>query len=135
MGTSFIAAAASARSSVTCGSIRARQWIGEWADLDPVEGGAFTLDVNAVPVRGRYLTVEPPNRVDFTWGIAGNDVLPANSTRVEVLLTAHGDDTVVELVHRDLPAVQAEPHRAGWTAFLTRLGRVSVRRQPRHDSG
>jgi len=40
-------------------------------------------------------------------------VLPADSTRVEVLLTADDDDTVVDLIHRDLPAVQVDSHRAG----------------------
>jgi uncharacterized protein YndB with AHSA1/START domain len=102
------------------------RWIGDWADLHPVEGGTFALDVSQVPVRGRYLAVEAPHRVVFTWGIAGNDVLPADSSRVEVLLTADGDDTVVELTHHGLPAVQIEPHRAGWTAFLQRLSETTA---------
>ena len=66
-------------------------------------------------------------RVVFTWGIAGNDVLPADSTQVEVLLTADGDDTVVELRDRDLPAVQVDSHRAGWPEFFGRLTQAAAR--------
>jgi len=106
------------------------EWIGEWADLHPQVGGVFALDVHRVPVRGRYLTVDPPHRVEFTWGIPGNDVLPAGSTRVEVRLTPDGEDTLVELTHHALPAVQIEPHRAGWTTFLTHLSQIRVRRRP-----
>jgi len=106
------------------------EWIGEWAELHPQVGGAFALDVHRVPVRGRYLTVDPPHRVEFTWGIPGNDVLPAGSTRVEVILTPDGEDTLVELTHHDLPTVEIGPHRAGWATFLTHLSQIRARPRP-----
>ncbi len=100
------------------------QWIGTWADLNPKPGGLFALDVGDTQVRGSFVTVEPPDRVVFTWGIPGSDVLPAASSTVEIQLTADGDETVVQLFHRGLPPDQMPNHRAGWTAFLGQLGQA-----------
>jgi uncharacterized protein YndB with AHSA1/START domain len=97
------------------------QWIGEWADLRAEPGGTFALDFSTTPVRGHYVEVEPPRRVVFTWGVAGNDSLPPGSTTVEVVLTADGSDTVVELFHRNLPPEQFDSHLQGWTTMLARL--------------
>lgn len=97
------------------------RWMGDWADLQPEVGGRFVLDINGVPIRGRYLAVEPPRRVVFSWGAAGNDALPPGSTTVEITLRPDGDETVVELVHRGLPPVERDKHRAGWAHFLGRL--------------
>jgi uncharacterized protein YndB with AHSA1/START domain len=47
------------------------QWIGEWADLHPEPGGTFALDFASTPVRGHYVEIDPPRRVVFTWGVAG----------------------------------------------------------------
>jgi uncharacterized protein YndB with AHSA1/START domain len=55
--------------------------------LDPVLGGQFTLDINGVPVRGRYLAVDRPRRVPLSWGHAGSDRLPFGASTLEVLLT------------------------------------------------
>jgi uncharacterized protein YndB with AHSA1/START domain len=100
------------------------QWIGEWADLHPEPGGKFALDIGKTPVRGEYVEVEPPQRVVFTWGVAGKDSLPPGSTTVEIVLTADGPDTVVELFHHDLPAEEFDSHLAGWTAKLDQLVRL-----------
>jgi uncharacterized protein YndB with AHSA1/START domain len=97
------------------------RWMGDWADLQPHAGGKFVLDINGVPIRGRYVAVEPPRRVVFTWGAAGNDALPPGSTTVEITLRADGDETLVELVHRGLPPEELAQHRTGWTHFLDRL--------------
>jgi uncharacterized protein YndB with AHSA1/START domain len=105
------------------------QWIGEWADLHPEPGGRFALDFSRTPVRGEYVAVEPPRRVVFTWGVAGNDLLPPGSTTVEVVLTADGSDTVVQLFHHDLPAGEHGRHLEGWTTMLGRLVRL------RRDAG
>jgi uncharacterized protein YndB with AHSA1/START domain len=107
------------------------QWLGDWAELDPTPGGEFALDMGTdtrtavkVPVRGKYIAVEPPHRVVFTWGVAGRDELPAGSTTVEVRLTAEGSSTLVELFHHDLPADQLDGHRSGWPEKLGSLARV-----------
>jgi uncharacterized protein YndB with AHSA1/START domain len=109
------------------------RWMGDWADLQPHTGGRFVLDVNGVPVRGRYLAVEPPQRVVFSWGAAGNDTLPPGSTTVEITLRADGDETVVELVHRDLPPEEVAQHGVGWGHFLDRLVIAAAGGEPGPD--
>ena len=96
-------------------------WIGQRAELDPRPGGVFALDMGEVACHGTYLTVEPPHHVVFTWGIPGSDDLPPAASTVEVVLTRDGEDTVVELTHRGLPAGRLESHRDGWAHQLGRL--------------
>jgi uncharacterized protein YndB with AHSA1/START domain len=96
-------------------------WIGQRAELDPNPGGLFFLDMGEVAVQGAYLTVDPPYRVVFTWGIPGNDALPTGSSTVEVVLTPDGDDTLVVLTHRGVPSTHIGDHRAGWEHQLGRL--------------
>lgn len=97
------------------------RWMGDWADLEPTPGGHLVIDINGIPIRGEFLVVEPPHRLVFTWGAAGNDTLPPGSTTVEILLHADGDGTLVELAHRDLPAAEIARHGVGWGHFLERL--------------
>jgi uncharacterized protein YndB with AHSA1/START domain len=97
------------------------RWMGEWAELDAVPDGRFAVDINGVPIRGRYTVVEPPHRLAFTWGAAGNESVPPGSTTVEISLRRDGDATVVELVHRGLPPEERPDHGVGWAHFLERL--------------
>src|SRR5215831_12371124 len=48
------------------------RWMGQHATLEPAVGGAFEVDINGVPVRGRYLEIDPPRRVVVSWGVAGS---------------------------------------------------------------
>jgi len=99
------------------------KWIGDRADLDAQPGGTFLLDMGDVVARGAYITVEPPYRVVFSWGISGSDTLPPGGSTVEVVLTPDGDDTKVELTHRHLQSTHIGYHRVGWEH---RLGRLRV---------
>jgi uncharacterized protein YndB with AHSA1/START domain len=96
-------------------------WLGDRADLDPQPGGVFSVDFGSALARGRYLAVEPPTRVVFTWGLPGNETMPAGSTTVEIILTADGDETVVSLTHHDLPGEHRPGHKKGWDARLGAL--------------
>jgi uncharacterized protein YndB with AHSA1/START domain len=107
------------------------RWMGDYAVLDAQPGGEFTLDINGVPVRGRYLEVEPPRRLVISWGHAGSERLPPGASTVEVTLTAEGDGTLVRVVHRDLPETEARAHAIGWPHFLERL----VVAAPGRDAG
>jgi uncharacterized protein YndB with AHSA1/START domain len=97
------------------------QWIGDWAELDPVPGGVFALNIESSLARGTFLVIEPPHRVVFSWGSPGSETMPAGSTTVEITLTEDGGETVVELLHRGLPVGKHEPHLHGWTRFLGQL--------------
>ena len=96
-------------------------WIGERAELDPRPGGAFAVDFGSVAAHGSYVTVEPPHRVVFTWGIPGDVTLPPGASTVEVVLVADDDDTIVHLTHRDVPASREPSHREGWERRLAAL--------------
>jgi len=102
------------------------RWMGDWAELEPTPGGTFRVDVNGAPIRGRYVVVDPPHRLAFTWGAAGSEVLPAGSTTVEITLRADGEETVLELVHRDLPPEELPKHGAGWAYYLDRLATAAA---------
>jgi uncharacterized protein YndB with AHSA1/START domain len=97
------------------------RWMGDYAVLDPVPGGRFTLDINGVPVRGRYLEVDRPRRLLLSWGHAGSDRLPPGASTVEVTLTPSDGGTTVTIVHAELPAPEARQHHLGWSHFLARL--------------
>jgi len=84
-------------------------------------GGVFSLDMGEALARGAYITVDPPYRVVFSWGIPGSDALPPGGSTVEVVLTPDGNDTMVVLTHRGLPSTHISGHRAGWEHQLGRL--------------
>ena len=96
-------------------------WIGDRVDLDPRPGGTFALDFSGVAARGRFVEVEPPHRVVFTWGIPEDAAMPPGSSTVEVALVADGDDTIVNLTHRDLPPDREPAHQEGWERCLAEL--------------
>jgi uncharacterized protein YndB with AHSA1/START domain len=111
------------------------RWMGDRASLDAVPGGRYAVDVSGVPVRGEFVTVDPPHRVVFTWGALGNDALPPGSTTVEVVLRSDGDGTVVELTHRALPEDQVPQHGLGWGHYLPRLAAAAGGGEPGADAG
>ena len=108
-------------------------WMGDHAVLEPQPGGQFTVDINGVPVRGRYLVVDPPHRLVLTWGHAGSDTLPPGSTTVEITLMPSEDGTLLSVEHRDLPAEQAPQHAIGWPHFLDWLAKAAGGRNPGPD--
>lgn len=85
-------------------------WMGQHAELEPVPGGVFAVDVNGTLFRGEYLEVDPPHRVVMSSGIAGSQDLPPGSSRVEV----HAD-TECEW-HDASSASHRAPRHAGWYA-------------------
>jgi uncharacterized protein YndB with AHSA1/START domain len=100
------------------------RWKGRSATLEPTPGGIYRVDINGEHVaRGEYVEISPPHRVVFTWGWeAGDSPISPGASTVEVTLTPDGDDTVVRLIHRDLPSKEsANSHAAGWEHYLERL--------------
>jgi uncharacterized protein YndB with AHSA1/START domain len=98
------------------------RWKGTVADLDARPGGVFSVDVtHQALARGRYVEVEAPKRVVFTWGWLGDDDVPPGSSTVEVTLEPADGSTLVRLVHSGLPESKRELHRDGWEHFASRL--------------
>jgi uncharacterized protein YndB with AHSA1/START domain len=111
-------------------------WIGISADLEARADGRFRFEL--MPGRfceGRYVTVERPDRLAFTWGWSDPSMgVPPGSSTVEVTFQPEdgGRSTRLRLVHRDLPVTEqgAPLHDDGWTRFLARLAAVVAGEQP-----
>ena len=111
------------------------RWMGDYALLEPEPNGRFVLDVRGTPVRGRYLSLEPPHRLVISWGYAGSEPLPPGASTVEVRLIAENDGTRVVLEHRDLPEEETQNHLSGWRHYLARLGIAGTDGHPGPDPG
>ena len=96
-------------------------WLGQHAEVDPAPGGTLAVDISGTPVRGEYVEVDPPRTVVVTWGVAGNEVLPAGSSRVEFRLTPTAGGTRLDLTHAGLPEIEQARHAEGWAACLAQL--------------
>jgi uncharacterized protein YndB with AHSA1/START domain len=105
---------------------RLTQWLGHRAELDPVPGGRFAVDISHRLVRGSYLEIEPPHRVVFSWGDAGSARLPPGASRVEVQLEAAAGGTKVTLHHHGLGDEERADHGRGWPTKLAELVTVSA---------
>jgi uncharacterized protein YndB with AHSA1/START domain len=101
-------------------------WIGQHAELDATPGGVFAVDIGGNPIRGEYVEVDPPKVVVVTWGVLGNDLLPAGSSRVEFRLTPIATGTRLDLTHTGLPDVEVPKHAEGWEYFVPRLAEAAV---------
>jgi uncharacterized protein YndB with AHSA1/START domain len=118
---------------------RLREWLNPGpgtlaqAEADPVVGGGFRfvkLTADGVDeVTGRYLVVEPPHRLVFTWQS------PASTgdaeSRVTVTLRAlpaadpEGETTEMTILHERLPgAYYLEGARRAWTVMAGKLPAV-----------
>jgi len=108
-------------------------WMGQYANLQPIPGGSFTVDINGTPIRGSYLEVDPPHRVVVSWGVAGSEEHPPGSSRVEFTLVASSGGTRLEVVHSGLPDSRTSMHASGWEHFLECLVVASVGGDPGFD--
>lgn len=109
------------------------RWMGDVARLEAVEGGLFSVDINGVLIRGRFVRVERPHLVEIAWGEAGNETMPPGATRLRVTFEARGPMTRVVLEHSGLAPSEAAKHAAGWPHFVARLGLAASGRDPGPD--
>jgi uncharacterized protein YndB with AHSA1/START domain len=134
------------------------QWMGSEADLEPVPGGVYRVRMaDGFSAAGRFLAVEPPHLVVFSWGFAndeaasrtkggeaagelggagaGASAMPAGSTRVTVTLAGAGDGgTLLTLRHESLPSSELrEGHDVAWNTYLPRLAVRAVGGDPGPD--
>lgn len=92
-------------------------------DVDPRVGGAFRIVMasarGAFEHRGRYLEIDRPRRIRFTWASPATD---NRDTDVTVTFAADGHDTRVTLVHRGLASDEhCRRHQGGWQSILEKL--------------
>ena len=110
------------------------RWMGQHAELKPIPGGLFAVDVNGTLVRGEYVEVDPPRRVVVSWGMIGIPELPPGASRVEFNLTPTDGGTRLELIHTGLPDSRSPGHREGWANYLCRLREVAAGNDPGPDT-
>jgi uncharacterized protein YndB with AHSA1/START domain len=113
-----------------------RRWMGIAGSWQPKPGNPFRLVVtNEDTASGKFVEVQPPNRLVFTFGWEGDDAVtkPGTST-VEITLKVDGNGTLVRLVHRDLPNEEsAKSHGHGWEHYLARLAVAATGGDPGPD--
>ena len=106
------------------------EWMAVEAECEAVPGGTlrYRHESGAV-MSGRFVVVERPSRVVFTYGWeSGGPDVPPGSTRVEITLEERGGLTRLRLVHRGLASGVLGEHRNGWRWFLVRLTERSTGR-------
>jgi uncharacterized protein YndB with AHSA1/START domain len=112
------------------------RWIGISADLEARRDGRFRLELMPGQYcEGRYVVVDRPRRVVFTWGSSDPDMgVPPGSSTVEVTFEPEGSgrSTRLRLVHRGLPDSERGQvlHDDGWTRFVARLQAVVAGETP-----
>jgi uncharacterized protein YndB with AHSA1/START domain len=115
------------------------QWMGSEAELDPVPGGVYRVQMpDGFAAAGQFRAVTRPHQIVFSWGFAddeaasrtkheggepgGASVMPAGSTRVTVTFLAELGGTRLTLRHEDLPSESLrEGHDIAWNTYLPRL--------------
>jgi uncharacterized protein YndB with AHSA1/START domain len=102
---------------------RYTRWMGTDATLNPVPGGSYRVFMrDGVETIGKFVEVDRPNRLVFTWGWTRDAEVPPGSSRVEVTFHAEAGGTRVVLRHHDLPTEQQRAnHTMGWQMYLSRL--------------
>ncbi|HXC61145.1 MAG TPA: SRPBCC domain-containing protein [Nitrospiria bacterium] len=84
--------------------------------LDPKVDGLLYWRLRGISHYGRFTEMERPVRMRHTW--VSPNTLGKEST-VTVAFQKHGEDTLMTLVHSDLPDTdEAKGHERGWNYFL-----------------
>jgi uncharacterized protein YndB with AHSA1/START domain len=106
-----------------------RQWWGsddmyhtEW-EIDLRIGGEYRCTVAAddipMSVRGRFLEIDPPTRLVYTWNASWD---PTGETIVRFDLTPSGTGTLVQVTHSGFSATADRPgYDDGWGRILSWL--------------
>lgn len=110
-----------------------RRWMGSHVVLEPWPGGRFAVDNGDNLARGRFLEVQAPERVVFSWGWEGSDAVPPGSSTVTFTLEPVGGGTLVRLVHSGLPGGEDIRHAQGWDHYLGRLAKTVAGIDPGPD--
>lgn len=112
-------------------------WMGRSGEFAFEPGGAYRSNVTGENVaEGRFIEIDPPKRLVFTWGWAeGGMPVPPGSTTVEITLEPVSGGTLLRLVHRGLPSPEAcAAHEEGWAHYVERLAIAAQGGDPGDDA-
>ncbi len=101
--------------------------VGEFEN-DPREGGAFRLAMRAgnelIEHEGRYVMIDRPRRLIFTWVSAGTD---HRLSLVTVAFTPSSGGVRVDVEHEGIPDEErASRHERGWASILHKLANLNL---------
>lgn len=107
-----------------------RRWIAIDAVVEPVPGGRIRwTHENGATMVGRFVELDPPRRLVFTYGWEGDLMgLPPEGSTVAIELDERNGGTLLRLTHRGIPPSSVEDHRRGWIFFLGHLRDAAGRR-------
>jgi uncharacterized protein YndB with AHSA1/START domain len=94
-------------------------------DLEPIVGGKLRIDIeeegDCFVVTGRYVELDPPRRLSFTWSCSTwND--PNRESVVDVILEPRGGNkTLMTIHHTLLPPEVVDQHELGWSRIAEQL--------------
>lgn len=105
--------------------------------VEPRVGGTVRFDVDdagtLVLIIGRFLRLDRPHGLSFTWSHSGW-ADPTAASVVDVSFTPSGaDETLMTIEHRLLPPEGFDDHRDGWSVVADQLADALVR--TRSDPG
>jgi uncharacterized protein YndB with AHSA1/START domain len=95
---------------------------------DPREGGGFRLvmgdEGRLIEHEGRYVVIDRPKRLIFTWVSAGTD---HHLSLVTLTFTATASGVRIDLEHDGLPdAERAGRHEGGWSSILRKFASLDL---------
>lgn len=99
-------------------------WMGKHGEFAFEPGGAFRTTLHGGNVaEGRFVEIDPPKRLVFTWRwTRGVMSVPAGTSTVEITFERVGAGTLLRLAHRGLPSPDACAAQAeAWTHYVRRL--------------
>ncbi|MGW1775876.1 SRPBCC family protein [Streptomyces sp. NPDC002104] len=112
-------------------------WMGDAEATFSFEpGGPYRTRVSGENVAsGRFLTLDPPERLVLTWNWEGSPPLtPAGPTRLEITLAPTPAGTVLHLTHSGLPTTEScEAHAELWQHYIDRLAQRAENTDPGPD--
>jgi uncharacterized protein YndB with AHSA1/START domain len=88
-------------------------------NVDPRVGGAFRIEMidsqGVVQIAGRYLELERPRRLRFSWQ---SSLGGGFDSVVTVTFEPHGEtETLMTIEHAQLPPAWRDDHERGWTVI------------------
>jgi uncharacterized protein YndB with AHSA1/START domain len=97
-------------------------------DNDPREGGDFRLVMQEGDIQiehvGRYIVIERPRRLIFTWVSPGTD---HRLSLVTVVFTPTDNGVRIDIDHEGLPdGERAGRHERGWASILDKLVQLNL---------
>jgi len=104
--------------------------------LDPKVDGLFYWTLKGTSHYGRFTEIERPSRIQHTW-VSPNTL--GEESIVTVTFKKQGEETLMTLVHSDLPDTDAgRAHEKGWNYFLEimreQFGKGSRKKYRREDA-